>query len=178
MIVALAMLLALQAPPPRVPKAQQSAQPAPGPTVPPGRTSPPAGSAGPRTNVPTQPAPAPLPAVAPKRFGRFELDQSKEQLARLPDLKECADALAPASGHADCAVPRDPDRIARVQIAWEDAKPGGEIVALRLLFDPQVAPALTDLEWQLTRGWGRSGGGSGGRLRGGGPAAGARSGSV
>ena len=154
MIVPLAMLLALQAPPARAPKAQQSAQPAPAPTVPPGRTSPPAGSAGPRTNVPTQPAPAPLPAVAPKRFGRFDLDQPKEQLARLPDLKECADALAPASGHADCAVPRDPDRIARVQIAWEDSRQGGEIVALRLLFDPQLAPALTDLEWQLTRGWG------------------------
>src|SRR5437016_4942022 len=103
MIVALAMLLALQAPPVRAPKAQ--------------------------------PAPAPLPAVAPKRFGRFDLDQPKEQLARLPDLKECADALAPASGHADCAVPRDPDRIARVQIAWEDSRQGGEIVALRLLFD-------------------------------------------
>src|SRR5438552_2602665 len=132
----------------------QATKPAPAPTVPPGRTSPPAGSAGPRTNVPTQPAPAPLPAVAPKRFGRFDLDQPKEQLARLPDLKECADALAPASGHADCAVPRDPDRIARVQIAWEDSRQGGEIVALRLLFDPQLAPALTDLEWQLTRGWG------------------------
>ncbi|HKC59317.1 MAG TPA: hypothetical protein VKB92_04460 [Myxococcales bacterium] len=92
--------------------------------------------------------------MAPRRFGRFDLDQQKDQLARLPDLKECADLLLPASGHADCAVPRDPDRIARVQIAWEDSKPGGEIVALRLLFDPQLAPALTDLEWQLTRGWG------------------------
>jgi hypothetical protein len=92
--------------------------------------------------------------VAPKRFGRFDLDQPKEQFARLPDLKDCADALLPAAGHADCAVPRDPDRIARVQIAWEDSKAGGEIVALRLLFDPQLAPALTDLEWQLTRGWG------------------------
>lgn len=130
MIAALATLLALQAPPApgRTPKAQQSPPPA-------------------------APAGGP-PAVAPKRFGRFDLDQPKEQLARLPDLKDCADALAPASGHADCAVPRDPDRIARVQIAWEDSRQGGEIVALRLLFDPQLAPALTDLEWQLTRGWG------------------------
>jgi len=92
--------------------------------------------------------------VAPRRFGRFDLDLPKEQLARVPDLKECAETLAPASGHADCAVPRDPDRISRVQIAWDDTKPGGEVVALRLLFDAQVAPALTDLEWQLTRGWG------------------------
>ena len=51
-------------------------------------------------------------------------------------------------------MPRDPDRIGRVQIAWEDTRQGGEIVALRLLFDPALAPALTDLEWQLTRGWG------------------------
>jgi hypothetical protein len=28
------------------------------------------------------------------------------------------------------------------------------LIALRLLFDPHLAPALTDLEWQLTRGWG------------------------
>ena len=155
MIAAFATLLALQAPPARAPRAQQSAQSAPAQSAPPGRAAPPGGGAGGRVNggmpVPALQAP---PALGPRRFGRFELDQSKEQLARLPDLKECADALAPASGHADCAVPRDPDRIARVQIAWEDAKPGGEIVALRLLFDAQVAPALTDLEWQLTRGWG------------------------
>src|SRR5690349_9699602 len=149
MIAALATLLALQAPPARVPKAQQSAPAAPASP----KTAAPAG-AGPRANGPPAPGPAAPPAVAPRRFGRFDLDQPKEQLARLPDLKDCADALLPASGHADCAVPRDPDRIARVQVAWEDTKPGGEIVALRLLFDPQVAPALTDLEWQLTRGWG------------------------
>jgi hypothetical protein len=155
MIAVVATLLALQAPPARAPRAQQSAPPAPAqPAAPTGRTTPPAGAA-PRANGAAAPAQQTAPpAVAPRRFGRFDLDQSKEQLARLPDLKECADALAPASGHADCAVPRDPDRIARVQVAWEDTKPGGEIVALRLLFDPQVAPALTDLEWQLTRGWG------------------------
>ena len=91
MIVALAMLLALQAPPVRAPKAQQSAQPAPAPTVPPGRTSPPAGSAGPRTNVPTQPAPAPLPAVAPKRFGRFDLDQPNTISRRILDTQARTD---------------------------------------------------------------------------------------
>src|SRR5229473_1061415 len=158
MVLAVATLLALQAPPGRTPRAQQSAPAAPAqaqPAPPPGRAAPPAGSAGPRPNGTSPPAPqAGPPAVAPRRFGRFDLDQQKDQLARLPDLKECADLLLPASGHADCAVPRDPDRIARVQIAWEDSKPGGEIVALRLLFDPQLAPALTDLEWQLTRGWG------------------------
>jgi hypothetical protein len=153
MIAAVATLLALQAPPARAPKAQQSSPAAPSQPAPP-KAAPPAGGAGPRTNGPPAPGPAAPPPVAPKRFGRFDLDQPKEQLARQPDLKDCADALAPASGHADCAVPRDPDRIARVQIAWDDSKAGGEIVALRLLFDPQLAPALTDLEWQLTRGWG------------------------
>ncbi|HYV67037.1 MAG TPA: hypothetical protein VE964_12400 [Myxococcales bacterium] len=154
MIAAAATLLLLQAPPARAPKAQQSAPVAPAQPAPP-RTPPPAGGAGARTNGPPPPGPAGAPpAVAPKRFGRFDLDQPKEQLARLPDLKDCADALVPSSGHADCAVPRDPDRIARVQIAWEDSRAGGEIVALRLLFDPLLAPALTDLEWQLTRGWG------------------------
>ena len=153
MIAAVATLLALQAPPARAPKAQQSSPAAPSQPAPP-KAAPPAGGAGPRSNGPPAPGPAAPPPVAPKRFGRFDLDQPKEQLARQPDLKDCADALAPASGHADCAVPRDPDRIARVQIAWDDSKAGGEIVALRLLFDPQLAPALTDLEWQLTRGWG------------------------
>jgi len=33
-------------------------------------------------------------------------------------------------------------------------KNGPETIALRLEFDPQLAPALTDLEWQLQRGWG------------------------
>ena len=108
-----------------------------------------------------KPAAAPAPNASwatapssPRRFGRFELDMTKEQLARMPDLQDCAAALAPAAGHAECEVPRDPDHVARVQIAWEDTKPGGEIVALRLLLDPQVAPALTELEWQLTRAWG------------------------
>ena len=114
---------------------------------------PPAGAVPPRASPAPPGAPGPA-AVAPRRFGRFDLDQPKEQLARLPDLKDCAEVLAASSGHADCTVPRDPDRIGRVQIAWEDTRQGGEIVALRLLFDPALAPALTDLEWQLTRGWG------------------------
>jgi len=157
MIAVFATLFALQAPPARAaPRSQQSGAAAPAQPQPaaPGRSAPATGTTGPRANgtPPTQ-QPAP-PAVGPRRFGRFELDQPKEQLAKLPDLKDCADGLVPSSGHAECAVPRDPDRIARVQIAWDDTKPGGEIVALRLIFDPQLAPALTDLEWQLTRGWG------------------------
>jgi hypothetical protein len=105
----------------------------------------------------TTPAPATSPqppSVPPRRYGRFDLDLTKDQLSRLPDLRDCAEALSAPSGHAECAVPRDPDRIVRVQTAWEDSRPGGEVVALRLIFDPAVAPALTDLEWQLTRGWG------------------------
>jgi len=123
------------------------AQPAPGR---PGSVQQPAA---PRTAPAPVPAPQP-PAVPPRRYGRFDLDLTKDQLSRLPDLRECADALRAPSGHAECAVPRDPDRIVRVQAAWEDSRPAGEVVALRLLFDPAVAPALTDLEWQLTRGWG------------------------
>ena len=155
MIAMLATLFALQGAPTRVPRsAQQSAPPTPAQST----TSPRSpGSTSPRTNGATpqgQQGPASAPLVPPKRFGRFELDVPKEQFARLPDLKECADALAAPSGHAECSVPREPDGIARVQIAWEDSKAGGEIVALRLVFDPQTAPALTELEWQLTRGWG------------------------
>ncbi|MFL5293438.1 MAG: hypothetical protein ACJ79U_18110 [Myxococcales bacterium] len=107
----------------------------------------------PRAGPPPSATPQP-PSVPPRRYGRFDIDLTKEQLARLPDLRDCAEAMRAPSGHAECAVSRDPDRIVRVQIAWEDSRPGGEVVALRLGFDPAVAPALTDLEWQLTRGWG------------------------
>jgi hypothetical protein len=158
MIAVLATLFAMQGAPTRVPRsAQQSVPAAPSQNGAPPARSPATTTTSPRgangTAAGQQP-PAPTPTVPPKRFGRFDLDVSKDQLAKMPDLSNCADALAAPSGHAECAVPRDPDRIARVQIAWEDSKPGGEIVALRLLFDPQAAPALTELEWQLTRGWG------------------------
>ena len=99
------------------------------------------------------PPAAPLP-VAPRRFGRFDLEQPFAQLRALPELKACADALAAPSGHADCALPKDADKLERAQLAWEDTPRGPELIALRLLFDAAVAPALTDLEWQLTRGWG------------------------
>jgi hypothetical protein len=94
------------------------------------------------------------PAVPPRRFGRFDLDQPFAQLRALPDLKSCLDALVGLAGHADCALPRAADNLGRAQIAWEEGRNGPELIALRLLFDPQLAPALTDLEWQLTRGWG------------------------
>lgn len=99
---------------------------------------------------PVQPPAA--PTVPPRRFGRFDLDQPLALLRALPDLKGC-DLSAP-SGHADCPLPRDLDKVGRVQLAWEEARAGSEVIALRLVFDPLVAPALTDLEWQLTRGWG------------------------
>jgi hypothetical protein len=156
MIAVLATLVAMQTAPARPPRAAAAQQPAPvSPTAPPPVARQPAPPAAPRGNgtPPTQQS-ATATAVAPRRFGRFDLDQSKDQLAHAPDMKDCADALAAPTGHAECPVPLGPDRIARVQVAWEDAKPGGEIVALRLLFDPQTAPPLTDLEWQLTRGWG------------------------
>lgn len=114
------------------------------------------------TPVPQPPAapppqaakPAPPPPVAPRRFGRFDLDMPFAQLRALPDLRSCAAALAAPAGHADCALPRDADKLERAQIAWEETRGGPEVIALRLQFDPQLAPALTDLEWQLTRGWG------------------------
>src|SRR5438445_7390651 len=102
---------------------------------------------------PLQPRPQPLP-VPPRRFGRFDLDMPSAQLRAMPDLTDCAAALAAPAGHAECALPRAPDNLARVQIAWEETRTGSELTALRLLFDPQLAPPLTDLEWQLTRGWG------------------------
>jgi hypothetical protein len=100
-----------------------------------------------------KPPPAPPPQIPPRRFGRFDLDMPFAQLRALPDLKTCA-ALALPAGHADCPLPRDADRLERAQIAWEETRNGPEVIALRLQFDPQLAPALTDLEWQLTRGWG------------------------
>jgi hypothetical protein len=148
-VALLATLVALQAPPARAQgsrSAQQVQQPAT--PQPPSRGAPAGGQ-----QASPGGAPAPMP-VAPRRFGRFDLDRPKEELARTADLNDCAAALTVPSGHADCAVPREPDGIARVQMAWEDGRPGGEIVALRLLFDPQLAPALSDLEWQLTRSWG------------------------
>ncbi|HXN82064.1 MAG TPA: hypothetical protein VN883_06265 [Myxococcales bacterium] len=102
--------------------------------------------------IPPQPPAA--PPVPVSRFGRFDLDVSLSALARSPELKACAGAFASAQGHADCPVPPADDKLSRVQVAWEDSKPGGELIALRLLFDPALAPPLTDLEWQLTRGWG------------------------
>ena len=120
---------------------------APGVPVPqPAAGAPAAGAPG---AAPRPPAPPSAPATPPRRFGRFDLDQPIAQLRAMPDLKGC-DLSTPA-GHADCALPRDADKLGRVLIAWEA---GGEVIALRLLFDAQAAPALTDLEWQLTRGWG------------------------
>jgi hypothetical protein len=111
------------------------------------------------TPLPQAPAvapaqPRPPPPVPPRRFGRFDLDMPFAQVRALPDLADCAGALAPTTGSADCALPRGPDNLARVQLAWEERRGGPELIALRLIFDPEAAPALTDLEWQLTRGWG------------------------
>ncbi len=111
--------------------------------------SPPPASTPPGPAAVKPPAPPAPPAIPPRRFGRFDLDQSIAQLRALPDLKGCD--LSADAGHADCALPRDADKLGRALIAWET---GGVVIALRLVFDPQAAPALTDLEWQLTRGGG------------------------
>ena len=98
--------------------------------------------------------PPPPTAAATRRFGRFDLDMPFAQLRALTDLGACKAALAAPSGHADCALPRDADKLERAQIAWQESRNGPEVIALRLQFDPQLAPALTDLEWQLSRWWG------------------------
>src|SRR5689334_383082 len=111
MIELLATLVALQGAPARVPRsAQQSAPAAPAPNGVATRPPPPSPPRGNGAVPSGQQGQAAAPAVPPKKFGRFELDVPKEQLARLPDLKECADALAAPTGHAECGVPRDPDR--------------------------------------------------------------------
>ena len=103
--------------------------------------------------APAQPKPAPAPG-SPRRFGRFDLDMPFAQVRAMPDLADCAALLTVPTGRADCALPRGPDNLATAQLAWEETRNGPELIAVRLLFDPQLAPALTDLEWQLTRGWG------------------------
>ena len=116
---------------------------APQPPAPPGST----------TQTPPRPPAPPVP-ISVRKFGRFDLDMPFAQLRAMPDLAECAAALAKPSGHADCALPRAPDNLGRVQLAWEEMRNGPELIALRLLFEPTLAPPLTDIEWQLTRGWG------------------------
>jgi hypothetical protein len=102
----------------------------------------------------TRPPPA-APQIPPRKFGAaFDLDMPFAALRAMPELHSCAAALAAPSGHADCELLHDADKLGRAQIAWEDGKAGPELIALRLIFDPQLAPLLTDLEWQLTRAWG------------------------
>jgi hypothetical protein len=108
---------------------------------------------------PSAPAQAPVKpaapaAVSPRKFGAFDLDMPFAQLKATPELQGCAALLTGNVGHADCELQHDADKLGRAQIAWEEGKNGPEMIALRLLFDPAVAPALTDLEWQLSRGWG------------------------
>ena len=139
--------------------------------VPPAQQAPAPGVAGPAarpaaTGVPV-PAAAPAPAgavVVPptprppqpvvKQLGRFDLDLPVAQLALLPELRGCALPFAQPSGHGECLLAPNEERLAKVDLAWDDGKPGGELLALRLVFDPTSAPPLTELEWRLTRAWG------------------------
>ncbi|GAC1594869.1 MAG: hypothetical protein NVS4B10_02930 [Myxococcales bacterium] len=147
-----------QAAPGGPPSAQPGARGSPGP-LPSGAGQP--GSLSPLPNAPPgQPQRSAGPQVAGQfpvpvsRFGRFDLDVPLAQLAKLPELKACAEALAAPAGHAECVLPPNDDKLGKVQLAWEETKPGGELIALRLLYDPALAPPLTDVEWLLTRGWG------------------------
>lgn len=132
---------ALQSPPPSAPQAGPAA---------PGAAAPGASPAAP-VATPRAPVTPPIPVG---RFGRFDLDVPLAQLAKMPELKPCAPALTAVRGHAECPLPPSDDKLARIQLAWEDSKPGGELIALRLLFEPTLAPPLTDLDWQLRHGWG------------------------
>ena len=38
------------------------------------------------------------------------------QVRAMPDLADCASALAAPAGHAECALPRGPDNLVRVQL--------------------------------------------------------------
>ncbi len=140
--------------PPSANAATGNAQPSnmTGATTPGSSTAPggPTAPTGPQT-APIKP-PQPLPFVA--RFGRFDLEQPLTQLAALAELKSCATALAAPMGHAECALTANDEKIAKLNLAWDDTRAGGELLALRLTFDPQLAPPLTDLEFQLTRAWG------------------------
>ena len=92
------------------------------PRSPPARpdVSTPIPSAGPAQPVPPTRA-APQQAV-PRKFGRFDLDMPFAQVRAMPDLADCAKALAAPAGHAECALPRGPDNLARVQLAWEESR--------------------------------------------------------
>jgi hypothetical protein len=138
---------------PKSPRADVAGVPRP-PAARPDVTTPIPPGLPPHANPPPQRPPPGPSQVAPRKFGRFDLDMPLAQVRAMPDLGDCAALLAAPTGHADCALPRGPDNLARVQLAWEETRSGGELTALRLLFDPQLAPALTELEWQLTRGWG------------------------
>lgn len=113
----------------------------------------PSAAAGPQAPAPASPSRQPA-AASPKKWGRFDLDASLAQLSK-GELSACASQLVGPSGHADCDVGTEADRITRVQLAWDDARAGSQdLIALRLSFDPAVAPSMTNLEWQLTQSWG------------------------
>ena len=130
------------------------------------------GTSGPPTLVPlNQPLPGqhgetgPVPVTPPikpaqppptvQRFRRLRIPiQPLAQLAQLPDLKACAAQLAAPVGHAECALGPNDEKLAKLNLAWDDSRPGGDVLALRLSFDAQLAPPLTELELELTRGWG------------------------
>ena len=99
------------------------------------------------------PIPKPPPPLV-KQLGRFDLDLPVSQLALLPELRGCAVPFSHPTGRGECLLPANEERLARLDLAWDDGKPGGELLALRLVFDPAAAPPLTELEWQLTRAWG------------------------
>lgn len=158
-LLALAMALAAApvrgaSPVPIAPFAAQTNAAAPPPSAqqPPGSLPAPAQPAPPGPQA--APPPRPQPPIPVSRFGRFDLDAPLPQVARMPELKACAASLSAVRGHADCALPPSDDKLSRVQLAWEESKAGGELIALRLLFDPALAPPLTDLDWQLRHGWG------------------------
>ena len=78
--------------------------------------------------------PRPPPPVPPRRFGRFDLDMPFAQVRALPDLADCARALAPTTGtrglHA-AARPRQP-RPRPARLGREARRPGADGAAADL----------------------------------------------
>lgn len=135
----------------------QQAAPSAGPpaaqgTATPGPALPAAQPPPPPVQQASQPSPPRPPPV--KQLGRFDLDLSPTVFAALPELRGCNLPVGQPSGHGECALAPNDEKLVKLHLAWDEGRPGGELIALRLVFDPATAPPLTELEWQLTRAWG------------------------
>jgi hypothetical protein len=130
-------------------------QTAPATAPPPAPGAPAQGNAQPALQPGQQAQQVPPPKPTPvKQLGRFDLDLTPAAFAALPELRGCTLPVGQPSGHGECTLAPNEERLVKLHLAWDEGRPGGELIALRLVFDPATAPPLTELEWQLTRAWG------------------------